>query len=380
MTKKILIDARYLDGTYSGIATYSRCLIEHLARIDTTNRYYVVIRPGFRENLRTGPNFEFLTYRPRPISLPSYLRFHEHVEEIAPDIVHSLAPHVPVFWSGPMLVTVHDLQPFLDPDFSAKRTRTLRALYNLFYRWAYPTTIAKAKWVICDSHATRDDVARLLPGSLAKLIVVPPGIEPVTEEPPSPARIESIRAKANIPGRYFLYYGSTRPNKNLPNLVKAFARALRELGDEGQDLRLVLVLRRDRFFRDIARAIHSRQLDDRVLVLDPIPNDERQALLAGALAFVFPSKYEGFGFPPLEAMQLDVPVLGGTSGALPEVLGDGALLVDPDSLDDIAAGLTRLARDAEHRQDLIARGRRQVARFDWDECAQRIHDIYNLLV
>ncbi|MDK2971866.1 MAG: hypothetical protein PWP23_1621 [Candidatus Sumerlaeota bacterium] len=379
MSKRIVIDARYLDGTYSGIATYSRCLIEGLARIDQENEYYVVVRPGFREKIQTGTNFEFLTYRPKPISFQSYFGFHEYLEEIQPDILHSLAPHAPVFWNGPTVVTVHDLQPFLDPDFSARRARLIRAAYSLFYRWAYPATIAKSKWVLCDSYATRDDVVELLPGSLPRLIVVVPGLEPVPGGMPPEPRIQAIRAKINLQGRYFLYYGSTRPNKNIPNLVKAFARACRDMEGDADELKLVLVLRRDRFYRDIARAINSRKLQNRVIVIDPLAYEERQALLAGALAFVFPTKFEGFGFPPLEAMQLDVPVMGGLSGALPEVLGDAAHFVDPDNLDDIARGLRQLALDDELRQRLIENGRRQVTRFDWDECAGKTRDIYELL-
>src|SRR5690606_29478398 len=128
---------------------------------------------------------------------------------------------------------------------------------------------------------------------------------------------------------------------------------LRDIGEEDEDLRLVLVLKRDRFYRDIARAISSRKLQNRVIVIDPLSYEERQALLAGALAFVFPTKFEGFGFPPLEAMQLEVPVLGGRSGALPEVLGDAALFVDPDSLDDIARGLRQLLEDGTLRGRLV---------------------------
>lgn len=376
---RILIDARYLDGSYSGIATYSRCLVEHLARLDQENEYLVVVRPGFSMNLQVGDNFEFLSYRPRPISLQSYLRFDDYVKEIQPDIVHSLAPHIPVFHHGPVMVTVHDLQPFVDPDFSAKRPRPLRAVYNLFYRWAYPTTMAKAKWIVCDSQATRDDVARLIPAVIPKLIVVRPGLE-ARPEKISPERTEAIRNKLGISERFFLYFGSTRPNKNLPNLVKAFARFLRENDHEGEEPRLVLVVRKDRFFRDVSRAISSRKLQDRVTVVDPLPRAEQFALLSGALGFVFPSKYEGFGFPPLEAMQAGVPVLAGRSGALPEILGeDAALLVDPEDVDDIAQGLGILASDGERRQALIEAGQAQIERFDWQECAGQIHDIYRLL-
>ena len=379
MSKRILIDARYLDGTFSGIGTYSRHLIENLSRVDQENQYFVVVRPDFRENLSLGNNFEVLSYRPKPISVQSYFRFQEYVRDLSPDLVHSLAPHAPILWDGPVVVTVHDLQPFVDPDFSARRSKIIQGGYNIFYKWAYPTVFAKAKWIICDSHATRDDVARIMPRVVPKLIVIHPGLAPPGCDPPTQGQIDAIRAKCQIKGRYFLYYGSTRPNKNLPRLIKAFGRLIRT-GDEAyQDLQLVLVLKRDRFFRDITRAINSAKVRDHVLVLDPLVREEKQALLAGALAFTFPTKYEGFGFPPLEAMQARVAVLAGDSGSLPEVVEDAALLVNTDSIDEISEGLRRLATDEDLRKRLIALGDEQWPRFEWPECARLVRDVYRLL-
>lgn len=380
MSKRIVIDARYLDGTYTGIATYSLHLVENLSRVDQENEYLVVVRPGFRANALTlGENFEIVTYRPKPIGWQSYFRFHDYLNDLQPDILHSLAPHAPIFYDGPLMVTVHDLQPFVDPDFSARRAKTVQLAYNLFYRWAYPTTLAKAKWIVCDSYATRDDVVRLLPGAVSKLIVVRPGLDLEVSDKPTEARIEAIRAKCHITGRYFLYYGSTRPNKNLPNLVKAFARLVRQSPETTADMMLVLVLRKDRFFRDVQRAINSRKLQNRVVVLDPLKWEEKQALLAGALAFVFPTKYEGFGFPPLEAMRAGVPVMAGQSGALPEILEDAALMVHPDDVDDITRGLRQLADNEHLRQELVKRGHVQITKFDWRKSAEYLRDIYNLL-
>ncbi|MBI5155022.1 glycosyltransferase family 4 protein [Candidatus Poribacteria bacterium] len=380
MTKRILLDARYLDGTYSGIGTYSRMLVEHLSRVDHENDYTVVVGPGFRENLELGENFELLSYHPKPVSLQSYFRVQDLFESLRPDIVHCLSPTAPVRYNGPMMITLHDLQPFTDPDFSARRPALVRSGYNLFYRWAYPAVFANARWIACDSFATRDDVVRLMPGALPKVIVVQPGLDPARREPAGERQVEAVRAKYGIEGRYLLYYGSTRPNKNVPNLVRAFARLVhdqeRPIAD---DVNLVMVLKKDRFFTDIDRAIRRRRAAERVRVLEPIPLDEQHALLAGALAFCFPTKYEGFGFPPLEAMAAGVPVLAGDSGALPEVCADAALLVDPDDLAGIAEGLRGLVQNTGLRETLIARGLKRASSFDWDSTARTFRDIYELL-
>ena len=381
---RIVIDPRYLDGSYSGIATYSRRLIENIAAVDEENEYFVFVRPSFRERLEVGPNFELLTYKPRPISWQSYFELHRFVNQIKPDLLHSLAPHAPVFFRGPLIVTVHDMQPFTDPDFSAKRFRLFQAAYNLFYRWAYPTTIAQAEWVLCDSYATREDVKRILPGAHDKLVVVRPGLDQDPENEPTEGLVESIQQKVGVTGRYFLYYGSTRPNKNLAALVRAFAGALSLDEEEGEpqltDVKLVLVVRKDRFFRDVSRAIHQTRLGNRVVVTQPLKTSEQEALLSGALAFAFPTKFEGFGFPPLEAMRAGVPVLGGDSGSLPEVLEDAALLADPDSIEDIAEKMLQLGRDEELRRNLIDRGKKHIEQFDWRSTASFITEIYTRLI
>jgi len=376
----ILIDARYLSDKYSGIGTYSRCLIENLAHIDRENAYTVLVSPSFDRKIAVGDNFEFLSWKPRPISWRSYLTLHDLLRHLKPDLVHSLAPHAPIFHDGPLVVTVHDMQPFVDPEFSGRRLGVVEGGYRLFYRWAYPTVIAKAKWVICDSYATRDDIARLLPGAIPKLVVAHPGLKPSSSDPPTQGHIEAMRAKLDLSGRYLLYYGSTRPNKNLPNLVRAFARLINTPDGGMDDLKLVLVVNRDRFFREVLRIINSRKIQGRVLVTGQLDPAEQQAVLAGALAFVFPTKYEGFGFPPLEALRAGVPVLAGRSGSLPEVLEDAAHFVDPDDVDDIADGMKRLVEDDKLRRRLIRRGEAILPRYDWTETAGFIQQIYTRLL
>ncbi|MCB2153581.1 glycosyltransferase family 4 protein [bacterium] len=377
---RILIDARYLDGTFSGIATYSRLLVEHLARVDEENEYQVVVRPGFRESMTLGENFELLSYRARPVSTASYFRYQDLLSDMQPDVVHALYPIAPVFYNGALIVTIHDVQPLIDPHFSSRRPRYIQWAYNMFYRWAYPNTLSKAKWIICDSYSTRDDVARLFPGAVSKLIVIHPGLDKSKQEPPSEGQIEAIRGKFHLKERYLLYYGSTRPNKNIPAMLKAFARLKRQEDGQFADLQFALILKRDRFFRDIERTVRQKGIKDDVIVLDQVEQSEQRALLAGSQALAFATKFEGFGFPILEAMAAGVPVLAGRSGSLPEVAGEAALLVDPDDLDDIADGMARLLTDQGLRADLVSAGHERITGFDWMDTAERIRDIYNLLI
>lgn len=376
---RIVIDARYLDGTYSGIATYSRFLIEHIAKIDQENEYFILIRPKFKQHLDVGDNFEFLTCKYPVVSFQTLFSFHRQIEELEPDLVHTLAPLAPIFYNGPLIVTLHDLQPMIDPDFHSQRPRLIRNAYRLFYLWAYPTVLAQAKWVLCDSVATRDDAVRLYPGLRSKLIVCHPGLGPLLYLP-TENQTEAIVQKLGLQHRYFLYYGSTRPNKNLRNLIRAFAE-FNELRDQKDEIfQLVLVLKTDRFFEEIKAEIKKLKLDPFIRVTEPLEMEAHRALLRGSQALLFPTKYEGFGFPPLEAMQLGVPVLASTSGSLPEVTGDHAVLVDPDDTEEIARGIKRLAEDEDTCRWLASKGPQRADLFQWSDTAQTIHDVYRLLV
>ncbi len=376
---RVLIDARYLDGVYSGIGTYSRLLVEHLARVDTETEYQILVRKGFRDSLAVGANFEVISWGPKPVSWKTYFRMHDAIGVLKPDVVHCLAPPAPILYDGPLMITLHDLQPFNDPEFSGRRIGPARTAYNLFYSWAYPTVINRSKWVLCDSNATREDLVRLMPDMASRAIVVSPGLEPAEGGPVTEGQIDAVRAKFGLHERYCLYYGSTRPNKNLVRLVEAFQLAVSRNPERLKDLHLVLVVRKDRFFREVEKLVARSRLRDRVRVLDQMPAREQRALLAGSEAFVFPTKYEGFGFPPLEAMREGVPVLAGRSGALPEVCGDAALLVDPFDLDDIAAGILGIVNDEELRETLVARGHDRIGRFDWQRTAEMVRDVYRLL-
>ncbi len=373
---RILIDARYLDGTYSGIATYSRELIEHLALIDGKNEYFILVHPSFRGPLEVGENFKLLTYGAKPVSLSTLYSLGRSVDALNVDLMHSLFPVAPRHMRTPLLVTVHDLQPFVDPEFSAKRPRFIQWAYNLFYRHAYPSTLQKAKWIINDSYHTRDTVAEYFPLSTPKLIVARPGLGRSTSSPPY-EEFQAVRDRHGLENPYVLYYGSTRPNKNIPNMIRAFRRYLDQHEDAATEF--ILILKKDRFYRDISRAIRHEGLKGRVKVFNQVSYADQRALLRNARAFLFATKYEGFGFPVLEAMAAGVPVLAADSGALPEICDEAALFVSPDESEEIARGIGQLLTEIPLRERLIERGRRHVEQFDWKESAERIHGIYQLL-
>jgi glycosyltransferase involved in cell wall biosynthesis len=376
----IAIDARYLDGTFSGIGTYSKCLLEALAVADQKGRYSVVVREGFDQPLALGPNFTLLSEDSAPISARTLVGLGRTLERLHPDAVHSLHPLAPLDCRVPQLVTVHDFQPFLDPEFSAGRIKPLEWAYQGFYRWAYPACLRRAQWILCVSQTTRDDIAALLPSLIPKLIVVRSGISPEHFDPPEASVIDHVRRQHSLRKPYGVYYGSTRPNKNLVALVEAFARFRKECPRESADLQIVLIVKRDRFFRAVEKAIRALRLEQDVRVMPQVSEGEKRAIVAGARALLFPTKYEGFGFPVLEAMAMGVPVLASTSGALPEVCGDAALLVDPFRVESIAEGMTAVLTERRTRERLKAAGPLRARQFRWSDTAEIVRDIYHLLL
>jgi glycosyltransferase involved in cell wall biosynthesis len=373
---KLLLDARYLDGSFSGIGTYSLHLVRTLAAREPGVQLHVLVRPGFRPQGDWGDNVRFVTWPAAPVSFATMAQLGRMVDSLKVDLMHSLFPIAPLRLKTPLLITVHDLQPFVDPEFSARRPLPVQAAYRLFYRFAYPAAMRGAKWILNDSYYTRDSVAELFPEFIPKLIVAYPGLasRPNDSEPED---FDMVSAEHHLENPYLLYYGSTRPNKNLPMLVRAFGNYVRAHPES--DVDLVLILKRDRFFRDVARAIRIESLQKRVRVLDQLTDREQHAVLSNARAFAFATRYEGFGFPAIEAMAAGVPVLAGKSGSLAEVCGGAAEMVETEDADDIARGMASVLHDEARRAELIARGRVRAPLFDWNETAARMMDVYRLL-
>jgi glycosyltransferase involved in cell wall biosynthesis len=378
---RIGIDARYLNGEFSGIATYSENLLKGLSAIDRENDYEVFIHPGYRKPLGLGENFRVRHFTARPVSLATMWKFGKILNKLDLDLLHAHFPLAPVTFDGPLLVTVHDLQALTVPEFTARRNWLKEKAYNAFYHWAYPLTIKRANYIITDSKATRDDVAHFFPRKLPETIVIHPGLEDVYWE--EPELEEQTVEKFSLPEQYVLYLGSTRPNKNLPRMIRAFALMLRQAGERPGSLldalNLVLVVHSDRFFRECRQLIRKLKIQERVKIFHDISEAEKRVFYRRCRALYFVTKHEGFGFPLLEAQACGAPVLASNHAALPEIAGASALIVDPDSTKAIAEGLKRLVLDEDLRQRLIAAGRENAAQFKWARTCRRVLEVYHHL-
>jgi glycosyltransferase involved in cell wall biosynthesis len=283
-----------------------------------------------------------------------------------PDVLFVPAHVLPLFHPRRSVATVHDLGFRYYPE--AHRPADRRYL-----AWATAWNARRSTAVLADSQATRSDLVWEYGVSESKVHVVYLGRDesliPVTD----PEALEKTRVRYGLGKRYLLYVGTLQPRKNLGRMVEAFARLAS--APLMVDVQLVLAGRRGWLYEDLFSQVRRQGLQERILFPGYVDEADLAALYSGALGYVFPSLYEGFGMPVLEAQACGVPVMTSNNSSLPEVAGDAALLVDPTDVDAIADAILRLATDEALRARLVERGFENVKRFSWEKCARETLEV-----
>ena len=351
------IDAsRAISARPTGTETYSRRLIQALLQLGCGHRFRLYFRGA-------PPAGSFPGAQVRAIPFPrlwTHLRLSWEMARWPPDVLFVPAHVLPLIRPRVSLVTVHDLGYL---HFPAAHPGRQRLYLDLSTRW----NARVAAHVLADSQATRADLVARYGTSPDKVTVAYPGRDETLKPVRDPAAIAAVKARYGISGDYFLYLGTLQPRKNLARLVAAFA-------DLQSVAALVLAGKRGWLYDDLFAQVRRLGLERRVLFPGYVPEADKAALLSGALAFVFPSLYEGFGLPVLEAQACGCPVLTSTTSSLPEVAGNAALTVDPTDRPAITAAMKRFAADPALRAALVERGFANVRRFSWTACAQTVLD------
>jgi len=366
---RIAIDIRRIEDF--GIGTYIRNLILTLAAKDQQNQYLLLGDPQKAAAVTAGSgNFQVLEWRPEKETWWTYLRFHHLLQASRADLLHvphlRAAPLVPC----PYLMTVHDVADFLYGSQGSVK-RSLR--WKLVRR-----SLAAAQRVLAVSQATKRDIENLFEIPSDKITVVENAIDERFLERSRREECRLVLERYQVNDPFLLYVGSARPQKNIPRLIEAFAVVKGELRDHPVYRRLKLLIIGDELSEhpDLRRTVIRTRTQNEVRFLGFVPVATLRVFYQAAEVFVFPSLHEGFGLPPLEAMAQGTPVVTSNVSSLPEVVGDAAILVNPENVFDIARGVQQVLLDEALRQDLRQRGRRQLARFSWGRSVEQVMAIY----
>jgi glycosyltransferase involved in cell wall biosynthesis len=283
-----------------------------------------------------------------------------------PDVLFVPAHVLPLIHPTPSVVTVHDLGYLHYPEAHPPAQRA-------YLRWSTGFSARGAARVLADSQATARDLANHYRIPPDKITVVYPGRDETLRPVDDQARLAAVRAKYDLPEMYLLHVGTLQPRKNLARLIEAFRALISGHGDVGEDWRseigLVLAGRKGWLYEPIFRRVEALGLAGRVRFVDYVDAEDMAALYSGARAFAFPSLYEGFGFPVLEAMACGTPVICSNASSLPEVAGEAALLVNPTEVGELAEAIERALTDDALRAGLVPRGFQQAGRFTWERAA-----------
>jgi len=345
----------------AGIHTYIAHLLQHLTRVDPGVRYTVYTNAQPETEARIRPA-RWSTAR-----APARVVWEQLAQPLAlwrdrPDLLHATAFVSPLLSRRPSVVTVYDLSFALFPELFRGPNQTYLRLFTR-------ASVKRARRVIAISEHTRRDVQRLYGMPPERIDVAYPGVDPCFKPLP-PDAVEAFRRRQNLPRRFFLYLGTLEPRKNLNRLLDAFVTA--DLGDS----HLILVGGKGWLYQELFARVKSLGLEERVTFAGFAPGEDLPLWYNAATAFVYPSKYEGFGIPPLEAMACGAPVITSNAASLPEAVGDAGLMVDAEDVSALAQAMRRVWDVSTLRADLSRRGEERAGRFTWEATASATVESY----
>jgi glycosyltransferase involved in cell wall biosynthesis len=361
---RIAIDTQTALGQKSGFGSYVSNLLDAL-RQQPDAPDLLAIAPDSHRDLST-PQRWWWNQVGFPARIPTGV-----------DLIHQPSFSVPVIARSlkrvPVVVTIHDIIPYLFPENLAWPSRWF------FNRWMPFSYRFADAYIVISEHTKRDllEHYRLPP---EKIRVIPLAAAPhfrVLQSEEAKRRIREVREKYRLPTPYFLHVATLEPRKNLPFLVRSFAELLKSSPSE---CALVITGKKGWMYDTLYREIRNHGLEERVILTGYVPDEEIPYLYNGAIAFLFPSLYEGFGLPPLEALSCGLPVISSNTSSLPEVIGEAGILVSPTDTAGWVSAMRHILEDAELRRHYRKRGLEQAARFQWSHTAAATLTVYHRLI
>lgn len=364
---RIAIDVRKINDF--GIGTYLRNLIRHLPALDSDNEYHLLCYKRDEELIRAlSSGFELSFVKAQNYSLSEHIAIPAKLRRIRADLYH--APHYVLPYLTPCrsVVTIHDVIHLLFPQYLPSR-------FAIHYaRHMIGRALDRAQLVMTVSKASKRDLLGFFDVAEDKIRVIPNGIDPTMTRELDPVELDRVRQRFQLTGRTALFVGNIKPHKNVERLIAAFAKVRADA--QFSDLTLIVVGDEISKYPSLRRAVARHKVRANVRFFGFVPELTLVALYRAADVFVFPSLYEGFGLPPLEAMANGTPVITSKISSLPEVVGDAALTVDPYNVDEIAEAMRNVLTDPALSERLVQSGHARARRFAWEEAVSKIHATY----
>ena len=365
---RIGIDARFFGGEQSkGLGRYTQKLLQYLLELDPVNQYVIFVPPDLAKQWPYPKPNVTLVPAPYPwysMSEQAWLPFKLWRAKL--DFVHFPHFNVPLLYRQPFVVTIHDL---IISRFPTERATTLGPIMYRIKQLAYNRVIRHAalhaKQVITVSQYSKHDLMDYFHLPEERITVTYEGVDQFKTQATQTDRYQ-------IKKPYLLYVGNAYPHKNLETLIEV----MRVLKKRNSPIRLVFVGKSDYFYQRLQQLAWAKDVDQVTQFVGFVPDADLPALYQGALAYVFPSKYEGFGLPPLEAMHYGTPVISSNASCLPEVLGQAAAYFEYQDISGIISHIERLQTDTMFRNGLIERGRQQVMHYQWSRTAEQTLAVY----
>lgn len=361
---RIGFDARMID--WAGVGTYSYNLVKYLTEVDKENEYILFCDKRSISQVPSADNFSKRIISESVFSPSHQLFFSITLRKQELDIFHAAHFIVPLFLSCPCVVTIHDLIPLVFPP--SMPSKVGRA----YYKRVNNKVISKAGMIIAVSESTKKDIVENFGVSEQKIQVIYNGVGEEFDIVKNENLINRAKERNKISSSFLLNVGNPKPHKNWLRLIEAFA----SLGNVVKDHQLVLVGSPDPRYPEIRRLIKQLRLEDKVIITGFVKENDMPLLYNAADAFIFPSLYEGFGLPVLEAMACGTPVVCSNTSSLLEVAGDSALMVDPADKASIAEGIKKILSDEKLREGLSEKGLKRKDLFSWTKTAQQTLDVY----
>jgi glycosyltransferase involved in cell wall biosynthesis len=363
---RIGIDARLVYYNRAGIGEYIVQLAQALTQIETgTDRFILLQSHKDKSSIVKSDKFGR-----KSLWTPSHNRFEQQalsfeISRLKMDLLHSPDFIPPFRRNCKSVITVHDLAFLLYPHFLTKESARYYGQIDQAWR--------KTDHIIAVSEATKQDSIRMLGVPEKKITVIHEAANPIYRQLPPGESTRYVKERYKISKDFILFVSTIEPRKNLPGLLQAYRRLK---SDYKRDELLVLAGANGWLWEEVYETVNRLDLEDHVVFLGRVPSEDLVHLYNAAQMLVHPSFYEGFGLTPLEAITCGTPAIVSNTAALPEVVGDAAMLIDPHDLEGLTVAMMRVLTEKELRDDLIHKGLKRAKMFSWENAAQKTLEVY----